>query len=192
MELTRSARPPRLEEEEERLLRNSALTVAQGHLMISTHVDLLQRLLQARPDHDQITRCEDFRLVNEQLQKIGAGEDSFRSFSRTDEEYRPTYELIRQGKMPESESLLGKLLNRLLGSDDVDVLREQKIDGSQLPDYETVRRYLGPAGLFVRSEDDGWYASGVLLNKQASYPEGVLQPAVAVQAAEATSGGDKR
>lgn len=183
---------PAAEEEEERLLRNSALTVAQGHLMISTHVDLLQRLMQTRPDHDQITRCEDFRLVNEQLQKIGAGEDSVRSFSRTDEEYRPTYELIRQGKMPESESLLGKLLNRLLGSDDVDVLREQKIDGSQLPDYETVRRYLGPAGLFVRSEDDGWYASGVLLNKQASYPEGVLQPAVAVQAAEATSGGNKR
>ena len=75
-----------------------------------------------------------------------------RSFSRTDEEYRPTYELIRQGKMPESESLLGKLLNRLLGPEDEDVLREQQIDGSQLPDFEAVRRYLGPAGLFLRIE----------------------------------------
>ena len=32
-------------------------------------------------------------------------------FSRTDEQFRPTYELIRQGKMPESESLLGRTLN---------------------------------------------------------------------------------
>ena len=39
------------------------------------------------------------------------------------------------------------------------MLREQKIDGRQLPDYEAVRRYLGPAGMFLRSEDDGWFAS---------------------------------
>ena len=179
------------EQEEERLLRNSAVTVAHGHLMIATHIDLLQRILQTRPETDQLTRCEDFRLVNEQLQRIGAGQDSVRSFSRTDEEYRPTYEMIRQGKMPESESLLGKLLNRLLGPEDEDVLREQKIDGSQLPDYETVRRYLGPAGLFLRSEDDGWFASGILLDKQATYVEGIHQPAVATQASEGTAGSDR-
>ena len=104
-------------------------------------------MLAQRPEQDQLALSEDVQLVNTHLDRIGAGEDSLRSFSRTDEEYRPTYELIRQGKMPESESMLGRFLNRLLGPDDEDVLREQKIDGSQLPDFQAVRRYLGPAGL---------------------------------------------
>ncbi len=175
------------EQEEERLLRNSAVTVAHGHLMIATNVELLQQLLLPRPEDDQLEQCEDYRLVTQQLGRIGSGADSVRSFSRTDEEYRPTYELIRQGKMPESESLLGKLLNRLLGPEDEDVLREQQIDGSQMPDFEAVRRYLGPAGLYLRSEKDGWYATGLLLDKQAAFIDGIFQPAMATQAGEETA-----
>ena len=108
----------------------------------------------------------DYRVVNEALQKLGAGADSFRTFTRTDEAYRPTYELIRQGKMPESETMIGKLLNELFGPDEEGVLREQRIDGQQLPDYQIVRRYLGPAGAFVRSENDGWFITGCLLSKE--------------------------
>jgi hypothetical protein len=52
------------------------------------------------------------------------------------------------------------------------MLREQSIDGSKLPDFQAVRRYLGPAGLFSRSEDDGWFMTGVLLNKQALVADG--------------------
>ncbi len=173
--------PATVEEEEERLLRNSAVTVAQGHLMIATHVDMLQRLLQERPESDQLSRCEDYQLVVRQLQRAGSGADAVRSFSRTDEDYRPTYELIRQGRMPESESLLGKLLNRVLGPEDEEVLRQQQLDGSQLPDFEAVRRYLGPAGLYLRSEKDGWFATGILLDKQAAYLEGTHRPAIAAE-----------
>ena len=36
------------------------------------------------------------------------------TFVRTDEEYRSTYELIRLGKMPESNSLIARLLNVLI------------------------------------------------------------------------------
>ena len=30
---------------------------------------------------------------------------------------------------------------------------------------DAVRRYLGPAGVYVRSEDNGWYVAGCLLSK---------------------------
>ena len=53
-----------------------------------------------------------------------------------DEAVRPVYELLRQGKMPESETLLGRLLNRLMtppDDEDEGILREQKIDARQLP-----------------------------------------------------------
>ena len=45
------------------------------------------------------------------------------------------------------------------------VLRAQKIDGSQLPEYQVVRRYLGPAGLQATSEPNGWFLKGFTLSK---------------------------
>ena len=65
--------------------------------------------------------------------------------------------------MPESESLLGTLLNRMLGPEEEGVLREQQIEGKKMPEFEKIRKYLGPAGLFVDSEHDGWLVSGCLL-----------------------------
>ena len=50
-------------------------------------------------------------------------------------------------------------------------LREQQIDGTELPDYDAVRRYLGPAGFYIRTLEDGWMATGALLSKQASFRE---------------------
>ncbi len=153
---------------EDRILTNAAVTVAHGRLLIATHVDYLAKIIKKRPADDRLVDAEDFRRVMEQLERVGAGADSLRSFSRTDEAYRPTYELIRQGKMPNSQSLFGKLLNRILGPEDEDAVRTQAIDGSQLPDFQAVRRYLGPAGVFMRSADDGWMLSGVLLPKHVS------------------------
>jgi hypothetical protein len=101
------------------------------------------------------------------LTKIGAGQDAVRYFTRTDKEYHTTYELIKTGKMPESETLLGSVLNRAFGPDEKGVLREQQIRGDKMPDYEKVRVYLGPAGLFVQSEDNGWFVAGCLLKKPA-------------------------
>jgi hypothetical protein len=154
------------EEDEAIQLPNAAMTVAHGYLLVTSHVDFLESVLSARPVHDTLGDSIDYRTVNSHLQRLGAGNDSFRFFSRTDEEYRGTYEMLRQGKMPESESLLAKLLNRFLGPREEGVLREQRLDGKSLPDYQVVRRYLGPAGLFVTTREDGWLVTGVMLSKQ--------------------------
>jgi len=161
------------EEEDEPQLPNSAITIAHGHLMIATHVDFLVRILEPAASSETLTSSADYNVVNAALTKLGAGKDNFRSFSRTDEEYRPTYELIRQGKMPESETLLGKLLNRVLGPQEEGVLREQQIDGRKLPEYQVVRRYLGPAGLYVKTEEkgDGWFVVGAILAKDPPLAE---------------------
>ncbi|HYW80692.1 MAG TPA: hypothetical protein VE890_14020, partial [Thermoguttaceae bacterium] len=88
-----------------------------------------------------------------------------RTFNRTDENARATYELIRQGKMPESETVLGRLLNALLGGGQAGVDRLQRIDGKNLPPFDTVRRYMGPGGMVVGVEQEGWFFKGILLNK---------------------------
>lgn len=154
------------EEEEKHVIPNSAATVFAGQLLISTHVDFIRELVQARAPEDTLSAAADYQVVNGVLGELGASSDSFRYFTRTDEAYRPTYELLRQGKMPESETMLGRVLNKLMAPDEEGTVREQQLDGAKLPPYDAVRRYLGPAGFYTRSEVDGWTIIGCLLKKE--------------------------
>jgi len=157
------------ENQEERppLLPHAAVTVCEGNLFIASHIDFLLKVIAPEKKPEPLSKDVDYTLIDEEIQKFVPKEKCLRLFSRTDEEYRPTYELVRQNKMPESEALFAKLLNALFGEGKKGEARAQKIDGSQLPDYSIVRRYLGPAGLQVTSEPDGWYLKGFTLNKEA-------------------------
>ena len=157
------------EEEEEEggpLLDHAAFAVTRGHLMVASHLDFLQDVFKIAGGQQSLAKAPDFIRVSDALKKIGAGNNSFRVFSRTDKAYHTTYELIRQGKMPEADSMFGNLLNRMLGPEEEGVLREQQIDGDKMPEFEKIREYFGPAGLFVDSEEDGWFVTGCLLNKE--------------------------
>jgi hypothetical protein len=154
------------EVEEKPLIPNSAVTVAFGHLIVASHVDYIVDVLKNRAEPDHLSTAADYRMVQAMLDRLGAGDGSFRMFNRMDETCRVTYELFREGKMPESESLLGKLLNRIWEPEEEGVLREPRLAGDKLPDYQIVRRYLGPGGLFVQTENDGWTIGGCLLSKQ--------------------------
>lgn len=152
--------------ETEPLFPNASLTVHQGYLLIASHYDYLTEILELESDRETIARNPDFMEVMETIDKLGGKQACWRAFSLTDEEYRPTYELIRQGKMPESETMLGRILNTILAPPEKGAVRKQRIDGSKLPEYEVVRRHLGPAGLFVITEDDGWFIKGFTLTKK--------------------------
>ena len=158
-------RPLAARAEEEQLLPHLAVAVVHGQLLIASHYDFLVEVLQKAKKPDPLAESLDFRVVDGAMNQLGAGENCLRSFSRTDEAYRPTYELIRMGKMPESETMLGRVLNALLGPRKKGAVREQKVDGSQMPDYQVVRRYLGPAGLFGTAEPGGWFFVGFTLKR---------------------------
>jgi hypothetical protein len=40
-----------------------------------------------------------------------------------------------------------------------------------MPEFAAVAKYLGPSGTFVRTDDGGWFASGVVLRKAAPAAE---------------------
>ncbi|MGL4594597.1 MAG: hypothetical protein ACRCUY_07710, partial [Thermoguttaceae bacterium] len=62
--------------------------------------------------------------------------------------------------------ILGKVLNSLFVPDGEDQTpRHQQIDGKNLPPFEDVRGYFGPAGLFGVSEEHGYFFKGFLLEK---------------------------
>jgi len=155
------------EKEERHMPPNSAVTVAFGHLIVSTHVDFLTRILSGTPAREQLSASADYKLVKEELEKFSDPGVCANTFARTEEEYRAVYELVRTGRMPESETMLGKALNALLGDSKSRTPRAQRIDGSKLPEYEMVRRYFGPAGATFATETDGWFVTGFTLSREA-------------------------
>jgi len=158
------------EEESERVLPNSAVTVAMGHLMMASDIKYLGEIVEGFGQRERLASSLDYEQVVGVLNQQMPGERCVLEFGRSDEELRPIFELVRQNKMPESKSILGKLLNRILRTEKEraeGVPRKQQIDGSSLPNFEAVRRYCGPHGGVVRSEKDGWMMTGVVLNKEA-------------------------
>jgi hypothetical protein len=158
------------EQQRERVLPNSAVCVALGHLMMASDIDYLREILEGYAQRERLASSFDYQQVEKVMEQLAPGERSAWSFGRTDEELRPTFELLRQGKMPQAETMLAKFLNNMLTTEverEEGTIRKQRIDGSRLPNFEAVRRYLGPAGRALRSEQDGWIYTDALLNKEA-------------------------
>jgi hypothetical protein len=152
--------------EKEKLLPYGTSTVAFGHLLIASHYDFLLKVLAPRNPADTLAQDVDYRIVDEVTRKICPGPYSVRTFTHSDQEYRATYELIQQGKMPQSETVLGRLLNRWFSpGPKTETPRKPEIDGSKMPDYQIVRRSLAPGGTFGVTEENGWFFKGFMLGK---------------------------
>lgn len=157
-------------EREERVIRRAAVCLHQDKLAIGSDVEFLKQALFGVEPGDSLAQSADLRVTLNSLSKLAPGKRCAWTFTRTDEALRPSYELVREGKMPEAQTFFGRLLNRILTTDEereVDAIRSQKIDGSLLPSFELARRYFGPAARSARSDDDGWLLSGVILSKAA-------------------------
>jgi len=152
---------------------NSAVTVAKGHLFVASHIALLEKVLANNEPQGQLAEWGDYRLVEAEFARLGARENCAQGFSKTDEQYRATYELFRAGKLPEADTLFAKFLNLLLGEEKEGVTRKPRLDGSKLPPFANIRHFLGPAGSFVTSEPNGWYVIGFTLGGQAPLAGGL-------------------
>lgn len=143
-------------------LPNMAITIRENWLLISSHVGLLEKVLQS---NDDLAKAADYVAVEKALTDLGSKQDSFYQFGRTDESYRVTHEMLRTNQMPQSKSLLGEAINRIWAIGHEDEIRKQELDGSKLPPFEQVAPFLGPAGFFVETQADGWMETGVTLRK---------------------------
>jgi hypothetical protein len=151
-------------EETDALLPNAAVTAALGHLFIASHYDFLEKILTDTRSTKALASSNQYRTVQRTLDGFGMPVHAVQIFSLTDRQGRATYELLRQGKMPQSETMLGRVLNVLLGAHK-GVSRKQELDARKMPDFDLVRRCLGPAGMQVVSEPDGWFLKGFMLSQ---------------------------
>lgn len=170
----------RLREKEEKFLPHSAVTVAHGHLLIASHRDFLERVLTTSAGEGGLAAAADYLVVTGEMKKLFPATSALRSFGRADESVRPAYEMLRKGEMPKSKSVMGQLLNAVLGDGKEGSVRAQKIDGSSLPDFELIRKYFGTVGLGMESVQEGWYLAGVALPRSQAEPEVARRPATPV------------
>ncbi|MGL4513485.1 MAG: hypothetical protein ACRCT8_10370 [Lacipirellulaceae bacterium] len=155
---------------EQRVLRRAAVCLHEGRLAIASDAEFLGSALFGVSSGEALAEAADVAATSAALDSLAPAARCAWTFTRTDESVRPSYELVRAGKMPEAETFFGQLLNRMLTTDEekeVGAQRRQKIDGSTLPSFEMARRYFGPAARAVRSDDDGWLITGVVLSKAA-------------------------
>jgi hypothetical protein len=151
------------------------VTVAKGHLLIASHRDILERVVTAEGGAATLATAPDYVAVQTELAKYVSAATASRGFGREDQAVRPTYELLRQGNMPKSQSLMGQMLNDVLGDGKPGTVREQKIDGSTLPEFEAVRRYFGTNGLAMESRSQGWYIVGLALPRSQQQEQEVAR-----------------
>ena len=156
-------------QESETVWPNLSVAVAHGHIFLASHRDFLERVL-ANPRTSAVVEDGGYQEVAAELKRLLGGEWALSSFSRTEKTVRPAYELLRAGRLPESKSLAGTLLRRLLEADQPqagrprdanDTQRRQKVDGSSLPEFEQIRHYFGVNGTSMQSTPEGWYFVGV-------------------------------
>src|SRR5690606_38500849 len=99
------------DDEEERLMPPASFCVAHGCLLRGSHVDIIERLLAKPPA--LLVDAADRKAVDDELNKLSGGEESFRYFDRLDRSMESHWELLRVGKFPQSTSMLANMVARM-------------------------------------------------------------------------------
>ena len=123
-------------------------------------------MLAPRNPADTLAQDVDYRIVDEVTRKLYPGPYSVRTFTHSDQEYRATYELIQQGKMPQSETVLGRLLNRWFNPrEERDSPQARRSTAARCRITSSSAARWRPGGTFGVTEENGWFFKGFMLGK---------------------------
>ena len=160
------------------LFEKRYVAMHKGYLLVANRKEYIEQILSLTQDQE-LHQCDDYQAVAESLAKLTDEKRvAFRQFGRVDQALKTNYEMMRQGKMGSSNTVLARILNRVLASEDQEGVREQKFDATQLPENydQAVAPYFGPVGWVLEVADDGWLVTGVALKNECR--SGDATPAV--------------
>ncbi|MEK6249423.1 MAG: hypothetical protein N2C12_14675, partial [Planctomycetales bacterium] len=125
--------------------------------------DLLRNLLRRSSDKKLLADAPDIKGVDGALDVFIPGPGIGRIYSRTNRDFEATYELLRQEKADQLQSIYGMLLSQLLGEIRDEETGELQIDFSTLAPFAGIREYLGMVGVVGKNRNNGWYVVIVAL-----------------------------
>jgi hypothetical protein len=158
------------EQEQPRLLEHWAIAaVPQGpgsnapYLLFSSHpallIETVQRILDGQAGG--FAELESSESVVEAIQALGGDRPAYERLVRMRLSLRAKYELLRQGKLRDSDSVLVSLYRRLF--EDETGGEPDPLNATKLPKMESVEQYFPDGGGFIEMVDDGWEFTGFLL-----------------------------
>jgi len=154
--------PKEEEKTAEDFFPDGAITITKGYVFLANHKDYLLTVLKESGTGSKLEKSEDFQRVKKEIVNLSNESPTFiQVFSRSAEVIQPTYEMIRNKKVPQSRTFLSWLLGELLAPPQQEKEEAKtEIDTGKMPDFEKIRHYLGSGGMFGITEENGWYTQG--------------------------------
>lgn len=160
--------PMQSKPEDEPWLSNWAITIYGDQLMFASHAELIQDcILQAKSGKPSPLASDvEYVRARQAIEQLANGRTGCSwQVLRSDLSYRVQYELFREGKLPQSQSMAATIMERLTQpKKELRGKEKQQIDGTKLPPFDQIRGYLQPGGMMFESTDDGWVYTGFLLS----------------------------
>ncbi|MBL8872671.1 MAG: hypothetical protein JNK90_23030 [Planctomycetaceae bacterium] len=160
--------PMQSKPEDEPWLSNWAITIYGDQLMFASHAELIQDcILQAKSGKPSPLASDvEYVRARKAIEQLANGRTGCSwQVLRSDLSYRVQYELFREGKLPQSQSMAATIMERLTQpKKELRGKEKQQIDGTKLPPFDQIRGYLQPGGMMFESTDDGWVYTGFLLS----------------------------
>ena len=151
------------------VLTRRIMAIRDDVLFICNDKEFLKEFLSRKPS-SKLATAADFSRMGDQLNKLTDSKNvRLRMFNRLDHMLKTNYEMMRRGKMAESETFIARILNRIHGNKaGPDEKRKPLIDGSDLPaDFDNeMAPFLGQSGWAMETTDFGWRFSGCVLAKE--------------------------
>ncbi len=134
-----------------------------AYLMFSSHPELLQKVAERIRGERSPGFADQANVqeVSEGMKSLGAESVAIDRLVRTDLSLRVKYELLRQGRLEESDSVLSTLVRRIFEKQEGDV--PEKLDAAMLPPIDQIKQHLRPGGGYIEMTDTGMSINGFLL-----------------------------
>ena len=135
------------------------------YLMFSSHPELLIETAQRiqAGANDGLGTLPEIKRVVESLQELGCKQPVFDRVVRTKLSLRVKYELLRQGKLKDSDSVLAKLIQRIAEEELEQGGEPDPLNADKLPPIEKIEKFLPDGGSYFEETEDGWKVTGFLL-----------------------------
>ena len=149
------------------LFEKKYISIAKDTLFVCNDKRYLKQLLTSS-DKKPLRKAKDFLLMKKTLEALADPKkvSAFR-FGRVDRILELNYSMLQKGELPNTQSIIGRVLNELVSAN-VDVDGDGvKFDLQKLPaDYSEIAKYLGTVGFVLEDEQSGWRITGCVLKKE--------------------------
>ncbi len=149
------------------LLNDWAITVHDGFLLFASHEDIIKEAIDQaeKGGASPLGSQADYKRISAALEtEMGKDPICGWRINRSALAYQAQYELFKQGKLQGGKGMFATLLENLVETKAEIEQPKPIVDGSKLPDFSLVSKYLQPSGTYIRTMDNGWSYGSLLLS----------------------------